>query len=102
LQVLNVGNSNLIEIVLQDEVDASYINSATASITIVDTSGNSISGETWPVSLAYVASSDGLYRATLSSSIGIVSGQRYVGEITATASGNTGYWEVPILAETRT
>lgn len=102
MKILYVGNSNVIEVVLQDATDDSYLNSATVTMTLKDSSSVDVTGDSWPKTLSYVAASDGLYRATLDESIGITSGERYTGYITAVSGSNTGYWEIPFKAEKRT
>lgn len=104
---LYVGpNDNLLTLVgLQDEAASSYLNAATVVVTVVDADGAEISGETWPLALAYVASSNGDYRATLTDTLSasLSSGVDLVARITANAGdGLNGYWAIPILTATRT
>ncbi len=102
-QVLFYLNDMLIELVgLQNAADDSYINDATVVITLVDSEGTEVSGEVWPLSMPYVAASDGDYRATLADTIGVTLGQQYVAKVSADAGvGLQGHWELPLTVEVR-
>lgn len=98
-EILLVGSSNTIEVRgLRDAISLSYQNAATVTITLKDAAGNNVSGETWPFTLSYVASSDGIYRGTLAAALGIVAGRTYYGHITATQGGSTRFWKKPFIA----
>lgn len=102
MDVLYLSNTNVIEInELYDTSAESYLNSATVTVTLEDKAGTEVTGETWPKTMSYVSASNGKYRATLASGIGITAGKQYIAKITATESGNTGYWEVPLVAHVR-
>ncbi len=96
-------NDHVIEVdKFYDEVDGSYINSATVTVTLVDSTGTDVVGQTWPTALPYVASSDGKYRATLADTMTLVKGQPYTAKVTANGGpGLMGYWEVPVKVVTR-
>ncbi len=71
--MLAVDSSNVLELRgLRNVVDDEYVNNAIVQATIVDANGDEITGETWPVSLSYVAASDGVYRYTLSYLIDLI------------------------------
>ena len=99
-------NDNLLTAVgLQNEVSGAYLNSATVTVTLVDADGTEVAGETWPLTMDYVAASDGNYRATLTDTLSALlsSGVDLVAQITANGgAGLNGYWEIPILTATRT
>lgn len=96
------GNSMVIELLaLTDSVTEAFVNDATVAVTLVDDAGADVTGETWPLSMAYVAASDGIYRATMASAIVVTVGHQYTAKVTALASGTTGFWEVPVVAERR-
>lgn len=101
---LYVGNDNVLTLSgLQNSVDDSYINNATVTVTLVDSDGNSVSGETWPVTLSYVSGSDGNYRATLADTISASADTAYRARVTADGgAGLKGYWEIPVYAVKRT
>lgn len=103
-EVLYRSNTNTIELIgLQNRATAAYINSATVTVTIKDQQGNAIGGETWPLTLAYVAASNGNYRGSVSYGLEITPDGAYVAEITADGgTGLRGFWEVPLTAAKRT
>jgi hypothetical protein len=70
---------------MQNPITAAYINDATVTCTIKDLTGTAVTptGFTWPVTLAYVAASDGIYRGTIDKNIAITAGISYWLEITA-------------------
>ena len=54
---------------LKDIRDNTYVNNATVTVTLYDKDDAELSGETWPVSLAYIAASNGNYYAVLEDTI---------------------------------
>jgi hypothetical protein len=83
---LYIGSDNLVEWDgLYDNVLAAYINDATVAFALKPAAGgaNVASG-----SMAYVASSDGLYRGTIEDGTTLTAGTKYALEVTATASGD--------------
>lgn len=69
-------------IVIQHEVtnplqSPIYVNDADVTVTIFDCDGEELAGESWPVTLPYVAASDGIYRVTLDVLTGLTEGQMY-------------------------
>lgn len=101
---LYVGNSNVIELQeLTNSVTGLPDTGATVLVTLKRGTAlvSTPSAVEWPVTMSHVSS--GTYRATLDEDIGITAGLRYTAEITAVGSGGqTGYWEVPVFAKTRT
>lgn len=97
---LFVGNTmNLLLEGLQLEGEEGYVNDAeTATVTILDRSGNEVGGEDWPVDLDYVASSNGKYKGVLSADIELVKSRGYIVEVVATKSGNKGKWRQTVTA----
>lgn len=98
-----VGNTCLLELVeLLDTQTGGYINDATVTVTIVDSDGNEVSGETFPLTMSYVSSSDGLYRCTLLHGLGFTAGHTYTAQITATdTASRVFYGELDFIAEAR-
>lgn len=98
-EILLVGSSNVVQLTgLRDALSGAYQNAATVTLTLKDAAGVEVTGETWPFTLAYIASSNGIYRGTLAAGIGIVAGRTYYGHITATQGGSTRFWKKPFLA----
>ena len=96
-------NDNLLEVDLLKNVDtAAYINNATVTATLKDASGNNVVGETWPLTMSYVAASNGKYRAKLKDTLTLIPGRGYVAEITADGGADLrAFWELPVKVERR-
>ncbi len=96
------ANDNLVELEnLKNHATGAYINDATVTMTLKDQSGSAVTGATG-LSMAYVTGSNGTYRATIPYTISCTSHRSYTVEVTADAgSGLLGFWEVPVLIETR-
>lgn len=99
---LYVGNDNLIEVTeLKNEAEDTYINNATVTVTLIDPalSPQQVSGESWPLSLAYVSGSNGNYRATLVDTLSLSRSTKYIAQVSADGgTGLKGYWEVEAVA----
>jgi hypothetical protein len=106
MEVLYVSNDNLLVVdELYDAVAASYLNAATVTVTVKAADGTNVAGTgiTWPVTLSYVATSNGKYRCVLEDAMTLSAGRRYTACITADGGSNKkAYWEVPLRALTRT
>ena len=74
---LYLDDSTVIEQTVTDE-DGDPVNTATVTVTIYDCStGLATTDESWPVTLDYVAASDGVYRKTFDPFTSLTVGQRY-------------------------
>jgi len=103
MEVLFISNTNLLEIKgLRNAADLSIINDATLVATIKDKAGVPLVGENWPITLDYVAGSEGVYQGLASDLLEIVLNDVYTAEITATRGGDKGFWKVPVRARNRT
>ncbi|MCP5428538.1 MAG: hypothetical protein H6966_09770 [Chromatiaceae bacterium] len=101
--VVYIGNSNQVRLLgLRNATTGEYENNGSVSCVLKDSAGDNIQGETWPKSMSYVTGSDGDYVATISPLINVNHKQELVAEITATASGLTGFWQRPCRVKTRT
>jgi hypothetical protein len=104
-EVIYVSNDNLLKVNgLRNALAAAgvYLETATVTVTLVDEQGAAVSGETWPLSLAFVAGSDGNYRATLKDTLSITADKKYKAKITADGGvGLRAYWEIPVLTKIR-
>ena len=92
--VLEVGG-------LRNSVTGAYLNSGvTADVTLVDSLGVEVvrSAGTWPQTLAYVASSDGIYRTTLDGAgLTLSPGDWYKAKLSIDAGGGLeDYRELPV------
>lgn len=86
---------------LKDVVLDTFVNGATVTATVVDSDGAAVTGQSFPVTLDFVANSDGDYRVVLDSTIVLVIGKKYTAQITAVSSGIDGYWELDLRAVIR-
>lgn len=101
--VAYVGNNNTLELRgLRDERTGEYLNAATVTATVQTAAGASLTGETWPKTMAYVDGSRGVYQANISHAAAFEAEARYTAIITVDAGeGRRGRWELPVLAKVR-
>ncbi len=101
--VIFIDNDNLIELIgLKDIALNTFVNDATVLVTLTDTAGVEVVGQSWPVTLTYVTASDGNYRAVLEDGLVLLSGRKYTAVITADAGGDLlGKWTVKPTAKIR-
>lgn len=96
------GNSGVLQIgALKNAQTDAYINDATVEATVVDRHDAEVTGQSWPLTLSYVAASDGIYRGVIESDLTVVVGGTYTAQVTATSGVLVGYWELPITIATR-
>ncbi len=73
---------------LRNTLQPGYVATATVTVTLTDAvTGVEIAGQAWPLTLDYVAGSDGDYRATLSAALVVTVGQRLRARMVASAAG---------------
>ncbi|RWN11761.1 hypothetical protein [Mesorhizobium sp.] len=101
--VVYVGNTNVIELSgLKSAVEGTFVNDASVTVTVKDKDGANVSGQSWPAAMAYVASSDGLYRGILEDDLALVDGETYFAHVDADAGDNRiGHWEFHFVPKTR-
>ena len=88
---------------LQNSSSGAYINNATVTLTAIrDAAGNTVSGETFPKTMSYVASSNGRYEAVVDKAIVLTAGQHYTAVIDAVSGTLDAHWELPLICRTRT
>jgi len=79
-----------------------HINDATVTATIKDSTGADVSGIAFPITLSYVANSDGVYRGLLPAELVLTSNARYKAIIDAVSgSGSKAHWEVDLVCKIR-
>ena len=102
LNVLLIANSNILEVNgLRNGLTNSFVNTATVIATLEDLKGNEITGQVWPVTLDYVAESDGCYRTTFATDLSIESDKRYKLILVVQGDGLDARWEKFIQAKDR-
>lgn len=97
------GNDHVLELAdLTNEVTGAPINNATVTVSLVDSAGVAVTGDTFPKTMSYVTSSDGLYRTTLLDTLNLTRNARYVAKISANGGGGLqGYWEKDLICKVR-
>jgi hypothetical protein len=104
MEALYWKNDTLLELrSLRNEVTKQFVNNATVTAVIKQNSdGSEIGGATWPLTLSYVAASNGLYRGIVESDVNVEVGDLLDLEITVTAPGNLdGFFKLPLLVKER-
>lgn len=103
-EILWDNNDMVVEVRgLEDDVSGEHVNDATVTCTLIDSAGSNVTGQSWPLTLSYVAESDGVYRATIPYSVATVAGADYTLQIDVNAgSGLRGQWSIPCLCKKRT
>ena len=100
--IVLVNNDNVVELNgLRNPVTGEFLNAATVDITITDPDGVEVTGETWPLTIPYVAASNGIYRVILDKVIDFIAGVRYTAVINAAESGLDAKWTLTYLAQVR-
>lgn len=103
VQTLYVGNDMLLEVAgLRDDVTGDYLNAATVTVTLKTSAGVNVSGQAWPLALAYVTGSNGVYRATLIDTLSLTANSRYVATVIADAGdGKRAQWDLDFVCRMR-
>jgi len=90
------ASSNLIRVKdAKNDDTGEYINDATVTCTVTDSGGSAVTGQTWPLTLAYKTGSNGVYRGILLDTADLTPGSNYLAKITFVGAGVKKYWEVP-------
>lgn len=83
---------------MTDELTGLYINDATVSFTLKDSTGIAVTGAN-AVSMPYVTSSNGRYQAKLAGTVSLTNGARYYLEISASSAGRVGFRRIACTAQ---
>lgn len=104
IHILLKDNDNILEITgLVNELTGAFLNAAAVTVTLKDSAGVNVTGDTWPKTLTYVAASNGTYRATLGFNLGLTTGQRYTAAVIADGgAGLRATWAVDCVTRART
>lgn len=99
-----VANTNVLELIgLKSAIEDAYVNDATVSVTVKDSSGSNVSGQSWPTTMTYVTDSNGNYRAILKDVAVLQARKNYTAVVSVNAgSDRIGHWEFEFTAVTRT
>lgn len=103
LELLLYKSTSVLQAVVKDELTQLPINDATVTATLKHRNGGEVAAQTWPLTLAYVALSEGMYRGLILHSITVAIDDELRAEVTATASGGRRIFKAPrvkvVLAE---
>ena len=103
-----IGNDNSLSVTgMFDPSSGSYFNNATITVTSVkkESDGSAVGGSGLPLLLEYIPGSKGNYQGILQDTLVFTKDVTYVAYVTAntnTTPNLKGYWELPIIAKTRT
>lgn len=102
MQIIYLLNNNCVELrALTNSATNIVDTGATVEVTIRDSAGVAVTGQTWPAAMSHVSA--GTYRATLEEDIAILANRPYRAFVDATgSSGEKGHWELPLRAMVRT
>ena len=98
-----VANTNILELRgLKDGITGVFINDADVLVTLETDAGVEVGPVSWPITMSYVPTSDGIYRATIGSELDLVAGGCYKAIIEADAGvDRIGHWDFAFVPLTR-
>lgn len=103
MDVLLVGNDQTLLVQsVYNEITAAYINDATVTATLKKKDTTTVSGQSWPLTLDYVAASNGNYRGNLSNLLELRPHTVYVIEITIVSGSFKAFYRFDRRADYRT
>jgi hypothetical protein len=104
MEIIYKDNDNLLQLSgLKNSSTDAFVNNATVTLTAIkDSAGNNVAGISWPLTMGYVAASDGDYEVTVDKAVVISASHHYTAFIDAVASGLDGHWELPLICKIRT
>ena len=104
INVIFTSSDNIIEVrSLLNELTGANLNAATVTVTLKDSTGTNVPGDTWPKTMAYVTGSNGVYRATLGYALPLTADARYTATLVADAgAGLRRTWTMECVARNST
>lgn len=97
MAIVYVDNTSTVTLSgLQNAITSAYINDATVTLTVLDSDGAEVAGETWPVTMAYIATSNGNYRASIDATL--TAGGKYDAVVNVVSGDSSANWIVPLTA----
>jgi hypothetical protein len=71
-----INNDNRVVLTgLKNESTGNFENGATVTMTLYDSTGTAVTGQSWPATLTYIAASSGNYEGTLDDGLSLTDGQ---------------------------
>lgn len=104
ITVIFTHNDTVVEVAnLRNGLTGEALNNADVSVTMFDASNEEVDGVTWPLSLLYVADSNGMYRVTLPYTMSLQPNARYKAVLVVDdGPGLYARWELECVARART
>lgn len=101
MSIIYIDNNHLLTLTALTNCASGAIDTgATVTVTIKDSAGVNVSGQTWPATMAHTTG--GTYRATLDADLILLPNRSYTAHIDATGStGSLAHWELPMTAKVR-
>lgn len=98
-----IDNDNVLSVTISDSIGSTDLSGATVTVTLEDTNGTDVTGETWPLALSYVSgTTSALFRATLADTLTLAAATNYQAVIIAdNGAGQRGKWTIPVDAQVR-
>lgn len=99
-----VANTNVLELTgLHSAIEAAYINDAAVTVTLKDADDVAVTGAVWPMTMDYVAGTNGNYRAILADALPLVAREKYTAYIEADGGADRiGRWTFSFKPAART
>lgn len=101
LHIIFVGNDMALQLDDVRDQDGAVRSDAVVVATLTDQAGAEITGQTWPLTLAFVPDTGNNYRGILSKDLNITPRDKLVGIVTAVVGGRTGEWTQDITVSIR-
>lgn len=87
---LLVGNDQVLTAdKVKDVETGDFLTGAAVTARILDLDGNEVSGQAWPLTLSFVAGSEGKYTGIIEDDVGLVVGEEYDVEVTVDAGADS-------------
>jgi hypothetical protein len=104
MSIIYINNDNLLSVEnLKNAATGVYINDATVTATLKNSAGVNTTGQSWPLTLSFVSSSNGKYIGTLEDGLALTEGETYTAEINANAGNDQiANWSILFNATKRT
>jgi hypothetical protein len=104
IHILYIGNNSIVDVTgLKNENSGAVVTDARVSVALFDGAGLPVAGAQWPLEMAYLADSNGVYRATLPYTLDLSEGGRYIARVVADAGdGLHAQWDMPCVGRLRT
>lgn len=96
---LLIDNDNVIKMIDLVDDEGTPQNDAVVKVTLLDSDGNNVAGQTWPLLLSYVDGSNGHYRGVLKYTLGLSHGQSLEADVDVAAGGLRYRERRPVIAE---